>query len=79
MYVHHVCLVPSEGRVISRCESPCVYREPNLGPLEEQQASLTSDPPLQPDLGFPPDGIIHLKIRYLSWAFLFPNISVIIE
>jgi hypothetical protein len=36
-----------ETVVTGSCEPPCQCREPNLGPLQEQQALLTTDPSLQ--------------------------------
>ena len=56
--VHHVCawcfLVPREGvrspgtTVTDGCKIPDECWEPNLGPVQEQQALLSAEPSLHP-------------------------------
>lgn len=49
----HVCLVPTKiigsprTGAADGCEPPHGGWEPHLGPLQEQRASLTTEPPLQ--------------------------------
>jgi hypothetical protein len=38
----------TETEVTDAYEPPCWYQEPNLGPLQEEHALLTTEPSLQP-------------------------------